>query len=156
MRDLAKLEKLIQPILDAKKVILYEMGWNQEHHDQVLCIAIMQEDGSMNIDLCTEISQQISELLDEVDQGEQAYMLEVCSPGAERKLNTIQQMRDSIGKRVYAKLKNPKSGIDEVTGNLLAVDEQIIKIQYLIKTAKKEIEIEMDNLAIIRLAVSMK
>ncbi|MBP3853483.1 MAG: ribosome maturation factor RimP, partial [Erysipelotrichaceae bacterium] len=83
------------------------------------------------------------------------YNLEVCSPGAERPLKTEKQITGAIGSYVYAKLKDPKQGIADVTGDLKENREESIVIEYKEKTRKKSIEIDKSNLKELRTAVKV-
>ena len=81
--------------------------------------------------------------------------MEVCSPGAEHELTTDEQIQAAIGSYVYAKLKDPKQGVDHVLGDLVSADTDSIVIAYNVKGRKKKIEIERSNLAMIMTAVKV-
>ena len=123
---------------------------------QILQVSIMRKDGMMDIDGCVEMSQRISELLDEKDVIASEYYLEVCSPGAERELRTLEEIKHSVGEYVYIKLKDVAAGgIFEVNGTLLEVKDDQIMVAYMDKTRKKELTVGFDNVALIRLAVKL-
>ena len=115
----------------------------------------MHKDGSMDIDTCAAQSEKISTMLDEMDMIASEYFLEVCSPGAERELKSEEQIRDAIGEFVYVKLKNPRAGMDEIKGTLTAFENNTVYLDYMAKAVKKKAEIEMDNIALIRLSVKI-
>lgn len=81
------------------------------------------------------------------------YILEVSSPGIEKPLKTFEQVEKSIGEYVYAKFKNPKSGLHEVEGYLKSIEDQQLEFEYLVKNIKKKIVVDYDNIQFIRLAV---
>ena len=109
----------------------------------------------MDIDTCAAQSEKISAMLDELDLISSEYFLEVCSPGAERELKSEDQIKDAIGEFVYVKLKNPKAGMDEIKGTLTAFENHTVYLDYMAKAVKKKAEIEMDNIALIRLSVKI-
>lgn len=155
MDHLTKIKELIAPLLQQEDLLLYDVNWHTEGKNRVLQIAIMREDGSMDIDTCAQISEKISEKLDEADLIASEYFLEVCSPGAERELKDEKQIRDALGEYVFVKLRDPKAGLDEVKGTLVAVEEDRIVIEYMAKAVKKKAEIELENIALIRLSVKI-
>ena len=60
----------------------------------------MKADGTIDLDTCEKVSQQISLILDELDGDEGNYMLDVCSFGAERVLESEQEIRNEVGNPV--------------------------------------------------------
>lgn len=155
MDQLAKIKELISPLLEKEGIVLYDVLWQQDGRSRILQIAIMRNDGSMDIDTCAEMSEKISELLDEKDLIASEYFLEVCSPGAERELRNKEEILDAVGEFVYVKLRNPKAGLDEVKGTLTAFEKDVISIDYMAKAVKKQIQIEVENISMIRLSVKI-
>ena len=149
-----KIKQLVSDVL-GDELALYDVAWHQEGKNKILQIAIMRKDGTMDIDTCAEVSEKISAKLDEEDFIQSEYFLEVCSPGAERELKTYEQIKDAIGEFVYVKLKDPKAGMCDVKGTLLSCEENSILIQYMDKAVKKKAEIEIANIALIRLSVKI-
>lgn len=154
MDQISKIKELVTSLLD-EGVKLYDVTWQNEGNSRILQIAIMHSDGTMDIDTCASMSEKISEKLDEDDFIASEYFLEVCSPGAERVLSTFEQMKDALQEYVYVKLQNPKAGLSEVKGTLNMVEETQIQLVYMDKAVKKKIEIDMDNIALIRLSVKI-
>ena len=124
-----KIKQLVSDVL-GDELVLYDVAWHQEGKNKILQIAIMRKDGTMDIDTCAEVSEKISAKLDEED--------------------FIQ-----IGEFVYVKLKDPKAGMCDVKGTLLSCEENSILIQYMDKAVKKKAEIEIANIALIRLSVKI-
>lgn len=155
MDQLTSIKTFIHPILEAMKIQLYDLAWRQEGNTHILQVAIMHEDGTMDIDTCSDVSEKISALLDEKDIITSEYFLEVCSPGAERALRNDEEIAKAINEFVYVKLTNPKAGLDEVRGTLKEVNEDSIHIDYLLKGVKKHTEIQKDNISLITLAVKV-
>ncbi len=155
MSDLRQIKEVIQEVLDKEAVQLYDLSWQQEGKNRILQVAIMREDGSMDIELCALVSEQISEVLDRHDLISFEYFLEICSPGAERELLNEEQIMKAIDDYVFVKMKDPKKGMDSVTGYLRKYDEEGASIEYMEKTAKRSIVISKDNIAMIRLSVKL-
>lgn len=155
MDNTNNVKDLIEPILNDMSLVLYDICWRNEGKTKVLQIALMHEDGTIDMDTCCEVSQRISDKLDEADSIAFEYFLEVCSPGAERELRSDEEITKAIGEYVYVKLKNPKAGIDEVKGTLVSFENRILYMDYMAKAVKKKAEIEMDNVSLIRLSVKI-
>lgn len=155
MDQIQKIKELAAGILEKEDIQLYDVLWHNEGKNRILQISIMRQDGTMDIDTCADMSEKISECLDEADLISAEYFLEVCSPGAERELKDEAQIKGAIGEFVYIKLKNPKSGIDEIKGYLRAVEDNTVLMEYMDKAVKKKASIEMDNISLIRLSVKI-
>lgn len=134
---------------------VYEINWTQDGNMKILQVSVMDKNGNMDIDTCAKLSSIIGEKLDELDAIDYEYYLEVCSPGAERELRSDQDIIDAVDEYVYVKLINPKAGLDEVVGYLRAVEENSILVEYMAKNIKKKIEIEKENIKLIRLSVKI-
>lgn len=155
MENIKHIETVIEPILQRMNLRLYEIGWHKENQMTILRIALMKDDGTIDIDTCAVVSEQISEVLDEKDLIAHEYFLEVCSPGAERELKSEQDIISALHSYVYVKYKNPKAGRNEITGTLIHADEEALEISYMDKAVKRQTRIERDNVALIRLAVKI-
>lgn len=155
MDQLVRIKEMIKPIVEEASIILYDVCWRNEGSTRILQVSIMRQDGSMDIDTCSAISEKISLQLDTEDMIASEYFLEVCSPGAERELRSKEEIKEALGEFVYVKLKDPKAGLDEVKGTLQIVEDDKILIEYMAKAVRKKAEIAMDNIACIRLSVKI-
>lgn len=153
MEKLEQIKKHIQPILEQFNVSLYELNWHRSKKASTLQVAIMYSDGSMDLDTCANVSEKISEVLDKLDLIEEEYFLEVCSPGAERKLRNEKELREAVEKKIYVRFKQPVKGMMEANGKLLCFEAGILTIEYRDKAAVRRLETEYDNVDFIRLAV---
>lgn len=87
---------------------------------RVLRVAVDQ-DGGVTMDEIAEATREVSRVLDEGDlMGERAYTLEVSSRGVDRPLTLPRHWRRNVTRLVTVSLV----GEDEVTGRLLAADEE--------------------------------
>lgn len=148
-----KLKEWLEPLLESMGCRLYEIEWDTAMKPPVLRIAVDNTKGPMDLDKCTECSEAISELLDEKDYSDTEYMLEVCSPGAERALDSDAKIQENIDQYVQAKLKDPKEGLDKVIGYLREFKDGVIVIEYNQKGRKKKISLPLDNVRELKTAV---
>ncbi|WP_042144763.1 ribosome maturation factor RimP [Paucisalibacillus sp. EB02] len=147
-------EELVQPILEEKKLELVDVEYVKEGKNWFLRVFIDKE-GGIDISECGEVSELLSEKLDEIDPIKEAYFLEVSSPGVERPIKTVEDFAKSVNKNVYVKLFEPIDGEKTFEGLLVDFNENIATIEYKVKTRKKRIEIPFNKIAKARLAVAL-
>lgn len=155
MNQLEKIKEGLLPLLLSHDIELYDITWTHEGKHKILQIAIMHPDGSMDIDDCATMAELISAKLDEMDLIDHEYMLEVCSPGAERVLRTYDEVTKEVGNYLYAKFKEPVGKLTEVKGTLSEVVENELCFDYMDKAVKKKCRVSYDNIALIRLSVKI-
>ena len=79
----SKTEALLTPIAEANGVEIYDVEYVKEGADWYLRAYIDKPDG-VNIQDCENVSRALSDALDKDDFIEDAYILEVSSPGLGR------------------------------------------------------------------------
>ena len=84
---------------------------------------------SVSIDDCENVSRALSDALDREDFIDDAYILEVSSPGLGRQLKKDKHLEKSLGEEVEIKTFKPVGGVREFTGFLTAFDEGTITIE---------------------------
>lgn len=142
-------EKLVTPILDEQRLELVDVEYKKEGANWFLRIAVDREEGKIDLDDCSRVSERVSEILDVHDPIPGAYILEVSSPGAERPLKKEKDYQKSIGKNVYVSTYEPIDGNKVFEGILKEVTTD-----YLIIDIKgKDIEIPRMKVAKARLAI---
>lgn len=146
-------EKLVQPILEELSLDLVDIVYEKEGPNWFLRVYIDKDEG-VDIEECGQVSERLSEELDEKDPIKGTYFLEVSSPGAERPLKKSQDFMDNIGKNVFVSLYEPISGEKEFTGILQSYRDNAILIEYKVKTKQQEVEIPLKKIAKARLAVT--
>lgn len=147
-----QVEELLQPILTKKGLSLYEIEYVKEGPDWYLRIFI-DKVGGVDIEECGDVSIELSELLDKKDFIKGAYTLEVSSPGVERPLRSIKEIKEHINHHINVSLYVHIDGEKEYEGLLTNVNEDLLTIEYRVLSRKKEIKIPYDKIAKARLAV---
>lgn len=155
MSNLKKIRAVLEEIAKPYDIFITDLIWKQRQGQKVLEIPIMFKDGSMDLETCGIMSQQFIDALEDVEELDFEYYIDVCSPGAERELKTYEDIKRELNHHVYVKLKDPKAGLFEITGTLSEVSKEKIKVDYMVKTRKKSLEIDSDNISLIRLAVKI-
>jgi ribosome maturation factor RimP len=103
----------------------------EEKSGNIKLLILIDADQGITIDSCARISRGISEELESQDFMEQAYTLEVSSPGLDYPLKTKRQYQKNIGRELKLDLN---SGL-LCTGKLIGVEESGLKI--LVKKKEK-------------------
>jgi ribosome maturation factor RimP len=93
----------------------------------LLRLFIDTEEG-ITLDDCEKVSRQISALLDVEDPIPGSYVLEVSSPGIERRLRTQRHFASHVNEEVKIQLARPQEGRRRFRGTLAAVDEQSVSV----------------------------
>ncbi|MBR2991279.1 MAG: ribosome maturation factor RimP [Solobacterium sp.] len=153
METIERLKEFCQPVFVECGVRLYNMKWLGSGKERTLEVAIMREDGSMDLDTCAVVSDRLSEILDGLGTMQDSYMLEVCSPGAEREIRDLEELSAMDKPYVFIRLKHPISKKLEWYGTVLQYEEDRIQFEYKDKTAVRTAEITADDIDYLRLAV---
>ncbi len=116
-------EKIAQ-IVRANGAEFYDTQTATEGGQTVYRVFVTHPEG-VTLDLCADISRELSPFLDVYPPLGGKYFLEVSSPGIERKLIKPTHFRQSIGEKI--KLSVP--GQDRLKGTLIEANDQGISIQ---------------------------
>ena len=131
-----KLKGLVLPITDELKYELYYIEYVKENGEFYLRIYIDKSEGSISLNDCEAVSRRVSEILDIEDPIEEAYFLEVSSPGLNRRLYTEEHFKKFIGREVLVRFTSAINGSKNVTGVLESVDEDSITVSSKETTVK--------------------
>lgn len=142
-----KCEALLLPIAEANQVEIYDIEFVKEGSDFYLRAYIDKPDG-ININDCEAVSRALSDALDVEDFIEEAYILEVSSPGLGRVLKKDKHLEKSIGEEVELKTYKPIDKCKEFAGVLQAFDKDTVTI---VNEAGEQV-FQRADVAVIRLA----
>ncbi|WP_076068223.1 ribosome maturation protein RimP [Sphingomonas montana] len=123
MADIALLNRLIEPEAQALGLALVRVQMNGGKSDPTLQIMAERPD-TRQLDLtdCEALSRRISDMLDEQDPIEEAYRLEVSSPGIDRPLTRLQDFQDWAGFEARIKLVEPRDGRKQYEAALKGIE----------------------------------
>ena len=124
----AKTEELILPIVEANNFELVDVEYVKEAGSWYLRIYIDKE-GGININDCELVSRAFSEILDQKDYIEDAYILEVSSPGLGRPLKKDKDFQRNMGEEVEVRTYKPINKQKEFVGLLEAWDKETVTLQ---------------------------
>ncbi|HIO95605.1 MAG TPA: ribosome maturation factor RimP [Campylobacterales bacterium] len=92
--------------------------------DKSIFRVFITKEGGVSLDLCAEISNELSPFLDVNPPMHGGYYLEVSSPGIERKLESSTHFISAVGERVKFKI----NGGDKEKGLITSADEKSFTI----------------------------
>lgn len=101
MTEVADIWSVIEPYLAAERLELDDLELTGHGRGRVLRVTVDGEE--LGIDRLAELSRGLSRLLDNEPELQDAYQLEVSSPGLERKLRRPDHYRKSVGREVVVK-----------------------------------------------------
>lgn len=122
-----KTEELLGPIATAEGVSIYDVEYVKEGSDMYLR-AYIDKEGGVTIDDCENVSRALNVRLDEEDYIDDAYILEVSSPGLTRKLTKPRHFLQSMGAEVEIGTYKPIDGSKEFEGVLKGYEDGLITI----------------------------
>ena len=143
------IEELLGTYLAEHELTLYDVEWVKEFGYQILRV-IVDKAGGIDVDTLALVNDYLSERLDNYDKDMPEYMLEVCSPGAEKELRTKDEILENVGAYVNV---TTKDGIYE--GTLLSYEGDTLIVQINIKGRMKKVSILETDIKKIRLAVKI-
>lgn len=143
-----EVEKILSSFLSEKGLRIYDVVFVKEGQDKVLRVFIDRKDGLVSIDECEEVSRYLSDELDRVDLIEDAYILEVSSPGIERQLKYDWHFLENTGKKVQVKVFKKVNDSKLIVGTLVSGSE---KGDVTIEADGKEIQIEKANIVDVKI-----
>ena len=144
-----KVLPLLEPIVEANGLELVDLEFVKEGVNWYLRVYI-DKDGGVNIDDCELVSRALETKLDEKDPIEQAYILEVSSPGIDRPLKKEADFVKYQGEIIDVKLYKAVNGSKQYQGKLLGLENGVLSIE---EENGNVVTFEHKDTASVRLAV---
>ena len=123
-----KILPLLEPIVEEKGLELVDVEFVKEGANWYLRIYI-DKDGGVSIDDCEGVSRALEAKLDATDPIEQAYILEVSSPGIDRPLKKDADFVKFQGEIIDVKLYKALDGKKQYQGKLLGLQDGVISLE---------------------------
>ena len=101
---------------------------------QTKVVILLDSDAGISINECGEISRSLGNDIEEANLFEEAYHLEVSSPGTDFPLSSARQYKKNIGRNLKVKLKDDSEKI----GKLESLTDQNITLIEEVKKKKKD------------------
>ncbi len=137
-----KIKEVLEPVINDLGFKVYDIIYEKEAQDYYLRVFI-EKDEVISSDDCALVSQTIDPILDENDFIKGSYLLEVSSPGIERRIRDDAQLERAINSKIevhtYKKVNEDKVLI----GNLISFSESNI----VLDINNENIEIDRNNIS---------
>lgn len=143
-----KATAMLEPIAKENGVDIYDVEYVQEAGEWYLRLYIDKE-GGVTINECEAVSRAMSDALDADDFIDDAYYLEVSSPGLGRTLKKDSHLEKSIGMEVELKTYKPINKQKEFCGILKSFNAESITVEI----NEKDTEFKRSEIALIKLAL---
>lgn len=129
MADIAALTELIEPEAKALGFALVRVKLFGGGDDLTLQVMAERPDTrQLTIDDCASLSRRISDRLDEVDPIEEAYRLEVSSPGIDRPLTRLRDFADWAGHEARVNVTEAVDGRKQFKAKLVGIDGSTVRL----------------------------
>jgi len=149
-----KIEKILEPIAAERGYFVLDVTYRREGAGLVLRVTL-DKPGGITMEECARFNNELGELLDRDENITQRYLLEVSSPGLDRKLKTERDFVWAVGKKVKINTFGPLDGKNVFSGTLtglgktaVVVDEGGVSAEIprsLISKARVELQEEKIN-----------
>ena len=146
----AKATAMLEPICAANGVEIYDVEYVSEAGEWYLR-AYIDKEGGVTINDCEAVSRAFSDALDADDFIEDAYYLEVSSPGLGRALKKDSHLEKSIGMEVELKTYKPIDKVKEFRGILKGFNDKEITVEI----DGEERSFNRQDIALIKLALDL-
>jgi ribosome maturation factor RimP len=120
-----RIEEAMQPVLRDHGLTLVDLEWRGYRPRGILRVFVDKPAG-VGIEDCQRASRELGDVLDAAGLIEEAYDLEVSSPGLDRQLRKDRELRWAVGKRVRCWL----AGGEEHHGQLVGVDDAVLTLDH--------------------------
>lgn len=141
-----RVEALVKNPIENLGYQLYDVQYAKEGKDYFLRIFIESENGSISLEDCEKVNNEIEEMLDSADYIKEQYFLEISSTGVEKIIRKQKHLEDNIGQIISVKLFKPVNNSKDYTGILKKFDEETIYLE----VENNIIELERKNISLMR------
>jgi ribosome maturation factor RimP len=119
--------RLVEPVARDHGLELVGVEYRPQGRRSVLRL-ILDRDGGVGLDDLSQLSREVSDLLDAHDAVPGGYVLECSSPGINRPLRRPEDFARFVGKSVRVRTHLPIDGARSFLGRLVASSDEAIEI----------------------------
>lgn len=127
-RDPFGIVPIVEPVVSGMGYQFWGLDCQTGRHTAQVRVYIDGDKG-VTLDDCSQVSEQLSAVLDVEDPIHMPYTLEISSPGINRLLFSIDQMQDAVGSKVRIKTSWPIEGRKNFSGFLEGVEPEHVRIK---------------------------
>ena len=149
--DLTKIKSLLEEKIVSLGYEPVSITKRNEKCENILSIVIDKVE-PIDMNMIVEVTNELSAYLYNIDDSNEAYMLDISSLGAEKPLK-IESLKDYVNRYVNVHVNNAINGENIFEGTIKEVKDDSFILEYRVKTRVKEIVILFNNIYKIRLAI---
>ncbi|MBE3557044.1 MAG: ribosome maturation factor RimP [Firmicutes bacterium] len=125
----ARVEQILESMLAGSGLEVVRIVYEKQGQRWFLRVALDRPDGTVDLDDCSRVSDQLGARLDQEDFIPHRYYLEVSSAGLERPLQRDRDFSRAVGKKVDVRLTLNHQGRRHLCGQLLDASPEVLTIQ---------------------------
>ncbi|MDZ7806990.1 MAG: ribosome maturation factor [Gracilimonas sp.] len=138
------IKDLAEPLAEERGLFVVDVELKTGSGLAELWVLLDNEEGGVNIDLCSEISKELGFLIEAHNLFDKGYRLNVSSPGLSRPLSDIRQYRKNEGRVATIKFKKKDAGYKKIEGVITGITDDMVAI-----TDEDEVETKIPFEAIV-------
>jgi ribosome maturation factor RimP len=135
--------KIAEPLVTEYGMEIVDIDYRREARGSVLRFYLDRENGGVTIDELSTMSRRLGDLVEVHDVVPGRYLLEVSSPGINRRLRQPAHFRRYLGKRVRVRTVERADGRRSFVGALCAVEDTGV----VVATDQGDLFIAFENIA---------
>ena len=143
-----RVKAIALPLLKEQGLELLEVQYRREQHGWILRLVI-DRPGGVSLEDCVAVSRELSQILDIEDFIDQAYNLEVSSPGLDRPLKSLADFQRFKGRMAKVVTSEPLAGEHVFIGRIQKTEGESI----VLEVGRREVVIPFTQVARARLEV---
>jgi ribosome maturation factor RimP len=120
----SELEKIAEPILKERGMELVDLEVGRKGGRLLARFFVDRIEGGITVEDCAEINRELGHMLDVEDPIEESYILEVSSPGINRRLRKLKDFKRFLGETITVKTRQKMNDRKRFQGTLLNADEE--------------------------------
>ena len=122
-----RVEEIADSLLKDEGLELVDLEYRREGRRRVLRLFIDKE-GGVTVEDCATVSRELADILDAKDAIPEAYVLEVSSPGLNRRVRKRRDFFRFAGRKVEVRLAALQDGRRKIVGTILGVEGEAVVV----------------------------
>ena len=122
-----RVEEIADSLLKDEGLELVDLEYRREGRRWVLRLFIDKE-GGVTVEDCATVSRELADILDAKDAIPEAYVLEVSSPGLNRRVRKRRDFSRFAGRKVEVRLAALQDGRRKIVGTIIGVEGEAVVV----------------------------
>jgi ribosome maturation factor RimP len=122
-----RVEEIADSLLRDEGLELVDLEYRREGRRWLLRLFIDKQ-GGVTVEDCATVSRELGDILDAKDVVPEAYVLEVSSPGLNRRVRKREDFSRFAGRKIEVRLATLQDGRRKIVGNILGVEGEAVVV----------------------------